>query len=299
MKDLAVLEDLGMWVSLDIKSQDAIITELSAILGSEYEHQYTLSYVPEASFRVPTFLHLPTGTELNLIVGGAFKMGLSITEEKYIRAIDKDVLLSAEVMRPEHSVKVRPFLMSRLPILEPFARSHMSLNPDVFRPEFGTKDDSVPIYLTREEVNVLTERFDLSLPSESQWEYAYRGGTKALFYFGNSLPGEYVLETEILLYNFNDPQANRKAANPFGLVGMCVGEWCEDSYRENYDKATGTDLPVYGKPPYVVRGGAAALWPWQGNNEWLLCVSAMRMSSDILEDNTCGARFVKRLHVRD
>ena len=36
-------------------------------------------------------------------------------------------------------------------------------------------------------------------------------------------------------------------------------------------------------------------WPWQSDDEWILCASAMRRSSETLEEDTCGARLVKSL----
>lgn len=169
----------------------------------------------------------------------------------------------------------------------------------MFRPDFkNEEDDEVAIYLLREELESLHEELRFNLPSEAQWEYACRGGTEALFlYFGDSLPDEVTLDTQVFLSIFNDEDRNARASNPFGLVGLHVGEWCEDSFRDDYGDASLSDVPIRDGPPYVVRGGAAALWPWQSGDEWILCASAMRRSSATLEDGTCGARLVSPVNL--
>jgi formylglycine-generating enzyme required for sulfatase activity len=295
----SVLEKLEHWLNLRENEQDAVVRELEEQFRGEYVHQYTLSYSDKQSLRIPTFLHLPTGLEFNLVVGGQFNMGFSVEEEKTVRKLvgGKELLLeSFDFMRPVHTICVQPFLMSKFPILNSFAIEHLELEPDDFISEFLENDnDIVPASLTRERIDVLLEKFGFCLPSEAQWEYACRGGTKTLFYWGNELPNDEVLENKILLYEFSNPRKCREAANPFGLVGMSVGEWCSDSYHPNYINTSGKDLPVVTGSPYVVRGGAAIAWPWQEGDEWILCISAMRESSEF--DYPLAGRFVKRLNL--
>ncbi|HEY9650522.1 MAG TPA: hypothetical protein V6C95_07655 [Coleofasciculaceae cyanobacterium] len=105
-------------------------------------------------------------------------------------------------------------------------------------------------------------------------------------------------EEKIALSEFSNSEKCREAANPFGLVGMAVGEWCADSYRPNYNDASDNDLPVVGESPYVVRGGAAILSPWQGVGEWLTCVSAMRLWDDNSpESQGYSGRFLTRIPI--
>jgi formylglycine-generating enzyme required for sulfatase activity len=290
------LRDLKKWLSLTGDEQDKIISELAATLGPEYAHRRTTAYVDDVSFRIPTYEHVPSGLEFNLVIGGRFSMGLSMAEEQASLNIAPDLSPYVNTMRPVHAVTVQPFLITRFPVLESLAYKRIQLDPDVFRPDFMNEEgDEVPIYLLREELEALQKQLGFNLPSEAQWEYACRGGTETLFYFGDSFPDEETLDTEILLSIFNDEDSNTKAANPFGLVGLHIGEWCEDSFRDDYSDASDSDLPVKDGPPYVVRGGAATFWPWQSGDEWILCASAMRRSSETLEDGTCGARFVKSL----
>ncbi|HBB32837.1 MAG TPA: hypothetical protein DC064_13815 [Cyanobacteria bacterium UBA9273] len=294
------LENLEQWLNLNEDEQNAVVRDLEEWLGDEYAHRYTLSYANQPSFRVPTFEHLPTGLELNLIGGGEFNMGLSVPEEKAFRSLieqeglDKEYFFGfIDMMRPVHSVRVQPFLMSRLPMLNSFAREHLELDLDEYISDYEVdvdyEEQLLPATLSREQMNQLMAKFGFSLPSEAQWEYAYRGRTSTLFYWGDRL----IDEDKIALAEFSDPQKCRQAANPFGLVGMAVGEWCADSYRPDYSNASGNDRPVAGEPPYVVRGGAAMLSPWQGCGEWVTCVSAVRQAAEA-EDVQAG-RFVKVL----
>lgn len=307
MTGLSDLTQLDRWLNLSAGEQDAVIRDLEQWLGGEYVHKDTLNYSDKPSFRIPTFEHLPTGLEFNLIVGGQFNMGLSDREEETLRSLieyldqegslaicAEDVLPSFELMRPVHAVRMRPFLMSRLPILNSFAREHVELNPVALIYGFGTNScDRTPALLTREQINVLLEKWGFQLPSEAQWEYAYRAGTTTLFYWGDELEDED--EDKIALLEFSDPEECRQAANPFGLVGMGVGEWCQDSYRPDYREARGDDLPVVGGAPYVVRGGAAMSSPWQGVGEFITCICAMRESE---YEHIFAGRFVKVIDLK-
>jgi formylglycine-generating enzyme required for sulfatase activity len=299
MANVQALLDIETWLSLTEAEQDAIVYNVAVALEAEFLYENTLTYISMNSMRVPSFRHILTGLEMNLVIGGTFTMGLSEREEKTAQKVAQlfgyDIDFDIEIMRPTHTVQVRPFLMTKFPILDEFARRYIELDENLFRPEFGDIDDIVPIYLSRDEIERLAGSLGFSLPSEAQWEYAYRSTSQTLFYFGDSLPNEEPLEAQILLCEYSDHQRNQKAANPFGFVGMCVGEWCEDSFTANYSTARDDDTPILKGRPYIVRGGAAALWPWQDYYEWTLCISAMRRSSEILEDDTCGARFVRRL----
>ena len=114
------------------------------------------------------------------------------------------------------------------------------------------------------------------LPSEAEWEYAYRAGTTTRFYFGDSLgcaadctdcaagvlPGN---RSDYMWYcGNNSPNGSKpvggKLPNAFGLYDMSGNllEWCEDDWHWDY-----TGAPVNGSAWVdaprgsfrVVRGG--------------------------------------------
>ena len=94
-----------------------------------------------------------------------------------------------------------------------------------------------------QKINKQFPAFQLSLPSEAQWEYACRAGTKTPFSFGENISPEQVN------YNGNYPYANDSKGeyrqqtvavkslpvNPWGLYEMHgnIWEWCQDVFIED------------------------------------------------------------------
>lgn len=120
------------------------------------------------------------------------------------------------------------------------------------------------------------------LPTEAEWEYACRAGTKTAYSFGDdpSALGDYAWYVE----NSEKPQpVGKKKPNPWGLFDMHgnVSEWCLDHYladaysRYPADRATlgPVALPDEKEYPYVARGGS-----WDDDADRLR--SAARLASD-------------------
>lgn len=120
------------------------------------------------------------------------------------------------------------------------------------------------------------------LPTEAEWEYACRAGTKTAYYWGDD-PEKYE-EYAWDVMNAETPQkVGKKKPNPWGLYDMHgnVAEWCLDHYTSKAYKRFPTDKPTVGpvilptekEYPYVVRGGS-----WDDDHELLR--SAARRGSN-------------------
>ncbi|MGO8748492.1 MAG: formylglycine-generating enzyme family protein [Thermoguttaceae bacterium] len=97
------------------------------------------------------------------------------------------------------------------------------------------------------------------LPSEAQWEYACRAGSKTKYCFGNDETrlGDYAWYGK----NSGDTThpVGEKKPNAWGLYDMHgnLWEWCEDWWKDAYYKESPVDDPTgpTGGLDRVVRGG--------------------------------------------
>ena len=98
------------------------------------------------------------------------------------------------------------------------------------------------------------------LPSEAEWEYTCRAGTKTLFSFGDDAKdlGEYAWFTGNA--KGNDPPVGKKKPNPWDLYDMhgYVWEWTLDAWQPNYEGAPtdGSARDAKDAKQRVGRGGA-------------------------------------------
>ncbi|MCY2941257.1 MAG: bifunctional serine/threonine-protein kinase/formylglycine-generating enzyme family protein [Planctomycetota bacterium] len=95
------------------------------------------------------------------------------------------------------------------------------------------------------------------LPTEAEWEYACRAGTKTYYSFGDKIDGTKA-NYENSSRKIPDLVGSYKP-NPWGLYDMHgnVWEWCEDWYNQEYSLGPITDPkgPSSGKA-HVLRGGS-------------------------------------------
>lgn len=102
-------------------------------------------------------------------------------------------------------------------------------------------------------VTALLRIGEFRLPSESEWEYACRAGTKTRFFFGDTGCKPAVNDTCLLnqyawWYNNNPGHVQPvglKKPNPWGFYDILgnVYEWCQDNFHFSYKGA-----PVDGSP---------------------------------------------------
>ncbi|MBN1515385.1 SUMF1/EgtB/PvdO family nonheme iron enzyme [Candidatus Sumerlaeota bacterium] len=116
------------------------------------------------------------------------------------------------------------------------------------------------------------------LPSEAEWEYACRAGSRERFCFGDSKLEPTASDAagdlgEHAWFAGNNKSQNgakpvgARRPNAFGLYDMHgnVFEWCQDTFQPNYDEAPadGSAWEVADAETRVLRGGAWASTPMQ------------------------------------
>ena len=154
---------------------------------------------------------------------------------------------------PQHSVSVRPFLMSKYPVTQTQWQAVMKNNPSRFV-DSNLGNSKKPVEkvswfdccLFCQNLSELIGR-KFRLPTEAEWEYACRGETTTPFHFGSTTTtelsnynGEYVYGSGLVgEYRHETTDVDRFYPNKFGLYDLYgnVAEWCADTWHDNYDHA--------------------------------------------------------------
>jgi formylglycine-generating enzyme required for sulfatase activity len=131
----------------------------------------------------------------------------------------------------------------------------------------------------------------IRLPSEAEWEYCCRAGTRTRYAFGDSAAD---LKNHAWFKENSkgeDPPVGKKRPNAWGLYDMhgYVWEWCLDTWHSDYKgaPADGSARTVKEVKDRIVRGGS-----WKDSAEH--CRSAYRQHLPIgTRDDAVGFRCVR------
>jgi len=195
------------------------------------------------------------GVEMEMVwvEGGSFTMGSNATP--------KGVKLTYALARPEHRVTVDGYFIGRYEVTQGLWQAVMGENPSKFKGSANLPVESVSWTEAQEFAMRLSQmtgrRF--RLPSEAEWEYAARGGSKSQRnpYAGcnrNQLDnhGWYCVNSDGATHAVGQLQPNE-----LGLYDMSgnVAEWCQD-WVEAYtsEEQTNPRGPRQGENR-VLRGG--------------------------------------------
>ena len=173
------------------------------------------------------------GMVLLPIPAGTFTMGSPASEKDR----DDD--------ETQHQVTLsRPFYMGRTEVTQGQWKKVMGTEPWKGEDYVQEGDDYPAVYISWDDAVAFCKKLSdmegrtYRLPTEAEWEYACRGGTKTAFSFGNDKRdlGKYAWFIENT-YAVNEGYAHpvaQKLPNPFGLHDMHgnVWEWCSDWYDD-------------------------------------------------------------------
>jgi formylglycine-generating enzyme required for sulfatase activity len=246
---------------------------------------------------------LGNGVKLEMveIPAGEFLMGedaasAAYYEKECVRYYRKDECARwAKSETPQRKVKLNGFLMGKYEVTQKQWVAVMGALPLIMSdPRWSKlKGDDLPVVAVswdnaQEFIRKLNEKLKLNrsayrLPSEAEWEYAARAGTRTPYAFGETI------SPDTANYWWDKPHRNAPVkklldhtvkvgsypANAFGLFDMHGNVWelCEDDWHDSYtgapaDGSAWVDLPSRGSYR-VYRGGS-----WSTNA--LLCRSAYR-----------------------
>ena len=195
------------------------------------------------------------GYELVRIPGGVFMMGSPESEEgRY------------EFEGPLHEVHVKDFHLGRYPVTNEEYSRFLKENSDMSEPEYwADRQFNQPrqpvIGVSWQDAGAYARWAGLRLPTEAEWEYACRAGTRTRFYTGDKdkdldRAGWYAKNSGNQLHPVGE-----KEPNGFGLYDMHgnVWEWVEDDWHDNYGGAPDDGSAWIDEPrgvDRVVRGGS-------------------------------------------
>jgi formylglycine-generating enzyme required for sulfatase activity/class 3 adenylate cyclase len=168
--------------------------------------------------------------------------------------------------KPVHQVTIKPFAISKYPITVREWNECAAAKSCAFA---ATGKDDAPVTNlswsdAKQFANWLAEvtQKPYRLPSESEWEYAARGGTQTKYWWGDQLQSGMAN-----CKNCTDVAATEQPVkvgsfkpNPFGLydMGGGVDQWVEDCWHKTYQGAPSDGSPWSGADcsSHVIRSGS-------------------------------------------
>jgi formylglycine-generating enzyme required for sulfatase activity/tetratricopeptide (TPR) repeat protein len=221
--------------------------------------------------------------ELTLDLGNNITMKLvQIPTGKFIMGNPADEKNRSGDESPPHEVTIsKPFYMGVYAVTQEQYEQVMGENPSGFNK--GAKNPVVNVSWAAsvEFCSKLSKKTGkmVMLPTEAQWEYACRAGSKTRFSYGDD--NEYASLGDYAWYgnnsDFKTHPVGQKRPNKWGLYDMHgnVRQWCSDWYGQDYYSAKASDRDPQGPNTgtvRVLRGGS-----WCCDPQY--CRSAYRRSA--------------------
>ena len=181
---------------------------------------------------------IATGIEMLLVPPGTFMMGASPGESP---AFERD--------KPAHEVTItKAFYLGRTAVTQAQWLEVMDANPSKFLGDQSLPVDSV----SWDDCQQFCAKTGMKLPTEAQWEYACRAGTKGATYGDLDLIAWHYGNAGCETHAVGELQPN--ALGFFDMLGN-LWEWCEDWYGP-YSSGSVTNPTGPATGSYrVLRGG--------------------------------------------
>lgn len=249
----------------------------------------TESAEPKQAPREIKTVKTASGIEMVAVPGGSFEMGSKGKEET-----DQQL----------HRVQVSAFLMDKYPVTQEEYEKRMGKNPSLNKgPRHPVEQirwrDAVLYCNARSQTEGLRPAYNTNtwecrfeangyrLPTEAEYEYALRAGTRTIFHCGDSAE---VLK-QFAWFRANSSRGphpvGEKPPNAWGLYDLVgnVWEWCNDYYQEDYYQHSperDPRGPAKGQDR-VVRGGC-----WNSKPDY--CRAAYRSFETPVYTDICFAK---------
>jgi len=179
----------------------------------------------------------------------------------------------AQNEQPAHDVEIeRPFFLGERPVTQAQWFDVMGANPS--KHQEGWSAGLRPVEsITFDEVKGFLEQLNQRdsgevrlglpgywrLPSEAEWEYAAKAGTRSRWWFGDRDRDLDDNGWHAGNSGGSTREVGSKSSNPWGFFDMngLVYEWCEDHYTRRYDESRiQAAYTTPGGTRRVIRGGA-------------------------------------------
>ncbi|MDF1664708.1 MAG: SUMF1/EgtB/PvdO family nonheme iron enzyme, partial [Planctomycetota bacterium] len=228
------LKDRTAWNRLDPSLQDFVAMSVSLDLGSAFELKGCETFQCGAlKHRLAVYHHKKTGARFHLIPGGRFILGTPDLKRELDFCRRTKVNYPTEWIyreRAQREVLVLPVLVSQTEV--------------TVRQWYSIIDEDMP---KRADWPVAGKSFlkvkqwlkqvgqGLRLPSEAEWEYFSRAGSRTRFFWGPELNKDYAWTRESTK-DAHSVFEHKEKTNAFGLLDTLgnLHEWCEDHWHNDY-----------------------------------------------------------------
>lgn len=260
----SLLEQLELWNKASELEQDHAISLCKERLKPHFEwHETSVYSLQGQTQRIASFRQIKSGVILNLIPGGSYYMGHTDHPDE----------------QPVRKVKLsEPFLIGRFQTKQSEWDAFGGNDGRTWR-EPDLPIEGCSLCDVREWLTNVGD--GLRLPSEAEWEYACRAGSRSKYYWGDHFDPSHCWHEENSGSKVQPSRVHWNAGkwNAFGLIDTNgnLWEWCQDQWFDDYSEGPFDQRArcESGVPYHVNRGGS---WKTTSTN----CYSAYR---DAIDEN--------------